>query len=132
MMKLLLPLSATVVALSWLLPSTVAGASNRNWVQSGSEDGITECIDQNSVTKYADGYTQYQELMLCDKSDTSNNSVQVQAVRCDEDMSGATFVMRTRPLVPRHPPKDGAVHWANLDVQSVSLAGQSAKFVCKK
>src|SRR5271154_6586107 len=98
MMKLLLPLSAAVV---WLAPSAVADASNRNWVESGSQGGLKDCVDQNSVAKRADGYTQYEELLLCTKkSMTSDNAVWVQAVRCDEDMSGPTFAMRTRPLIP--------------------------------
>ncbi len=68
MMKLLLPLSAAVVGLVWLAPSAVADASNRNWVESGSQGGLKDCVDQNSVAKRADGYTQYEELLLCTKN----------------------------------------------------------------
>lgn len=134
-MKPLMPLCTTVVAVAWLImPSAVSGASNRNWVESGSQGALKDCIDQNSVAQRADGYTQYDELLLCTKkSMTSDNAVWVQAVRCDEDMSGPTFAMRTRPLVPGDPSIVGAYDWSDdPKVKSASLVGQSAKFVCRK
>jgi hypothetical protein len=125
-------LVTTVLILS-LVPA-VAGAASRDWVPSAAQGALKDCVDHNSIVKRADGYTQYDELLLCTKkSMTSDDAVWVQAVRCDEDMSGATFAMRTRPLVPIDPAMDGAHSWTdNPQVKSASLVGQSAKFVCGK
>lgn len=129
-MKLIALLVPAFVALEWLPQSTIADASTRNWVQSGMQDALVECIDQNSIVKRTDGYTQYDELMLYDKSDTSDNDVRVNAVRCDEDMSGPTLAMKGRPF---HPGKSGSYRWVDEPAtDSSSLSGQSAKFVCKK
>lgn len=134
-MKLSMPLCAAAFAFAWLLPPAVAAPADRNWVQSGSQGALKECVDQNSVVKRPDGYTQYDELTFCQARDIAHevdprpnltDMIRVNRVRCDQDMSGENILMKG---VPYSPPQ----HWGEeVATLTKSLAGQTAKFVCQK
>jgi hypothetical protein len=103
-----------------------AQKSDHNWVQSGTANGLVDCVDENNIVKNADGTTQYEELVFCEGEDAI---IRVNIVDCNQDMSGAEIAMKGRPY---NPGKDGKYHWGEEKTNSSSLSGQSAKFVCHK
>ena len=114
-----------VVTLALFTPAW-AQESNHKWVQSGIDNGVVDCVDQNSIVKNADGTTQYDELVFCEGADAM---MRVNIVDCNQDMSGKELVIKGRPY---NPGKDGKYHWGDEHTDSTSLSGQSAKFVCHK
>jgi hypothetical protein len=120
---------AILIVSAFALGSLPASAqtSNRNWVKSGTEGALTICVDQNSIVKRADGLTQYVMDLFCRGKNI--NLLRVEAVNCDQDMSGQNFPMQGRPFPPN---EDGSYEFAAYSTKSCSLAGQTAKFVCKK
>jgi hypothetical protein len=107
------------------LPAGAQG-SDHKWVQSGTANGLVDCVDQNSIVKNPDGTTQYDELVFCEGEDAM---IRVKIVDCNQDMSGKEVVMKGRPY---NPGKDGQYHWSDEHPDSTSLSAQSAKFVCGK
>src|ERR1700688_3133227 len=115
-----------ILALALITPPAWAQGSNRKWVKSGTEDALVICVDLNSIVKRADGLTQYVIQLFCDGAD---NTLRMEAVQCNQDMSRQEFPMQGRPFLPS---KDGSYVFANYNTKSCSLAAQTAKFVCKK
>jgi hypothetical protein len=120
---------AILIILALALGSLPASAqnSNRKWVKSGTEGALTMCVDENSIVKRADGLTQFVMDLFC--KGKNNNLLRVEAVNCDQDMSGQNFPMQGRPFPPD---EDGSYEFATASTKSCSPAGQTAKFVCKK
>jgi hypothetical protein len=115
-----------IVAFALAAVPAAAQASNRKWVQSGKEDPYgTICVDQNSIVKRADGLTQYDDRGCEGKDD----EIRVSFINCNEDMSGAKFMIKSRPY---NAGKNGKYNWSELNTDSTSMSGQSAKFVCHK
>jgi len=107
------------------LPAS-AQSSNRNWVKAGTEGSFVICVDQNSISKRADGLTQFVSLVFCRGPEAA---MRVEAVKCEQDMSGQYFPMLGRPF----PPDDnGSYEFGTTNTKSCSLSGQAAKFVCNK
>ncbi len=120
---------AILILLAFGLGALPASAQTpaRKWVQAATDGSqFTVCVDQNSIVKRPDGLTQYVYQLLCKGAD---NTMWVQAVNCDQDMSGPDFPMQGRPFLPS---KDGSYTFSSRRTKSCSLAAQTAKFVCKK
>jgi hypothetical protein len=78
------------------LPAS-AQSSNRNWVKAGTEGSFVLCVDQNSISKRADGLTQFVTQLFCRGPEAT---MRVEAVKCEQDMSGQHFPMQGRPFSP--------------------------------
>src|SRR5258707_268745 len=87
------------------------------WVKAGTEGALVICVDQNSIVKRADGLTQYVTQLFCRGPD---GTLRVEAVRCDQDMSGQNFPMQGRPFSPDN---DGSYKFAASSTKSCSLSG---------
>ena len=118
------PIVILSLALS-TLPASAQG-SNHKWIQSGTENGLVDCVDQNSIVKNADGTIQYEELYFCKGAD---DDIRVNIVNCNQDMSGKQIIIRGRPY---NPGKDGKYYFGDEPTDSTTMPGQSAKFVCHK
>lgn len=116
-----------ILAFALGLQPVSAQNSDRKWVKSGTEGAFTICVDQNSIVKRADGLTQYVIDVFCRGKNI--NLLRVEAVNCNQDMSGQNFPIQGRPFPPDD---DGSYKFATSSTKSCSLSGQTAKFVCKK
>jgi hypothetical protein len=115
-----------ILALAWAALSAGAQAADRKWVKSGTEGYLVICVDQNSIVKRPDGFTQYVIQTFCDGGD---ETLRVEAVKCNQDMSRSEFEMQDRPFLPS---ADGSYAFSTSSTKGCSLSGQTAKFVCKK
>jgi len=125
----LLSMSGVVFALA-MLPAE-AQDSNRKLVKSGVDEvmgrKVSMCVDQNSIVKSANGFVQFDTLLDCAVDEVL---IRVEYVNCNQDMSGEKIVTKSVPYS-----KGGAYDWTKARKEStlsISLAGQSAKFVCHK
>jgi hypothetical protein len=90
------------------------------------------CIDQNSIVKRAGGFTQYEQLALCEPAKSyipPDDWLMVFEIQCDQDMSGDHFAVKERTAKPG---KDGQYGWTEDDLDSRSAGALFAKYVCHK
>lgn len=132
MRRIFIGLALTLTALpAW------AQSPNHKWVKAGTEQtmaGLYICVDQNRIVKGVDGRTQYEDTMNLNNTMTCEggleSDISVENVNCNEDMSGENLMIAGQPYK-----KDGTYNWADrkeISVESTSMLGQSAKFVCHK
>jgi hypothetical protein len=84
-------------------------------------------VDQNSIVKSANGFVQFETSLNCCGAD---DTIIVEYVNCNQDMSREKIITKSSPYR-----KDGAYDWTKIreiSSVSISLASQSAKFVCHK
>ena len=119
-----------------LVPAS-AFAAPRKWIQPPGFEDSQLCIDQNSIARGKDGLTRYDLLALCKLSPPAylpgEDLVTFWAVRCDQNMSGATIILSERTAFPyKSGPHKGEYPWNEKSQDSRSAGGLFAKYVCHK
>jgi hypothetical protein len=100
------------------------------WTKAGSNSSVGDdwafCVDLDSVTTGADGWTSYRVRMCGEPSVVYENAIQ-----CDQDLSGEQASMRQRIVVANGKPKPDQP-WTTSSIYLSSMSGQMARFVCHK
>jgi hypothetical protein len=120
-----------VVGLAFSLLALTASSQTktRHWIQTGSKSVAVSCVDLNSVTKNPDGTTSFESVVVFNECVVEDDLPVAQNIVDCSKVSGKTISVKARLAA-----LDGSVlsTWQTDDIDSETLGGQAAVFVCRK
>ncbi len=100
------------------------------WTKAGENSAVGSdfdfCVDLDSVTTGADGWTSFRNRMCGEPREVFESAIQ-----CDQDFSAKQVPMRTRVVVANGQPKPDQP-WKTSQTYVNSMSGQMARMVCHK